>query len=122
MAEEVKFGRRKEDMADLQIPNLTDSQKLYQGMVEHLMSVSTGLNDVQHTVDEHEKILVKGNGELPLREQVRNHDNFIKDIKYWVRFVGGAIVLQTLAFTIGLVVAVVKFLPVLEQLAKAAKP
>src|SRR3990172_2918583 len=99
-------------MPELEIPNLTDSQKLYQAMVEHLVSVSTGLNDVQTDVRELNKVVLLGNGDLPLREQVRNHENFIKDLKYWVRFVGGAIVLQTIAFTVGLVVAVAKFLPV----------
>lgn len=105
-------------MPQLNIPNLTDSQKLYQALVEHLMTVSTGLNDVQTDVRELNKVVLLGNGELPLREIVRSHDAFIKDIKYWIRLVGGAIVLQTLTFAIGVVVAVVKFLPVLESLAK----
>lgn len=105
-------------MPELQIPNLTDSQKLYQAMVEHLVTMSTGLNDVQSDVRELNKVVLLGNGELPLRETVRNHTAFINDMKYWIRLVGGAIVLQTLVFAFGVAVALVKFLPVLESLAK----
>ena len=105
-------------MADLQIPNLTDSQKLYQAMVEHLITVSTGLNDVQTDVRELNKVVLLGNGEVSLRETVRSHEAFIKETKYWLRLVGGAIILQTLAFGAGITIAVVKFLPVLENLAR----
>ncbi len=93
---------------------LTDSQKV----AVNQLTLNTALNDTQADVKELQKIVIFGNGELPLREQVRNHETFIKDIKYWVRFVGGAIVLQTLAFAIGILVALIKFLPVLEQIAK----
>jgi hypothetical protein len=104
-------------MPNLEIPNLTDSQKLYKGMVENLITVNSGLNNAQEEIKVLNKVVLDGNGELPIRETVRNHEVFIKDLKYWIRLVGGAILLQTLAFAIGLVVALVRFLPVLERIA-----
>jgi hypothetical protein len=105
-------------MPDLEIPNLTESQKLFKGMVEHLMTVSTGLNGVQEDVRELNKVVLLGNGELPLRETVRNHETFIKDMRYWIRFVGAAIIGQTIIFAFATAIAIVKFLPLLEQMSK----
>jgi hypothetical protein len=103
---------------DLEIPNLTDSQKIYKGLVEHLISVSTNLNSVQEDVHELNKVILLGNGELPLREIVRSHETFIKDMRYWIRFVGAAIIGQTIIFAFATAIAVVKFLPAIEQLSK----
>lgn len=110
------------DLPNLQIPNLTDSQKLYTGMVEHLMSVSTNLNSLQEDVHELNKVILLGNGDLPLREVVRTHENFINDIKYWIRFVGAAIILQTLIFAIAVATTYVKLSPVIDELTRQAKP
>ena len=105
-------------MPHIEIPNLTEEQRVMKNIAENLMTVNTGLNTAQEEVKILNKVVLDGNGELPLREQVRNHEAFIKDIKYWSRFVGGAILLQTLAFAVGIIIAIVRFLPVLERLAK----
>lgn len=94
--------------------SLTDSQKINLNII----SLNTRVNELQTDVNLLNKIVITGNGDLPLREVVHNHENFIKDIRYWIRLVGGALLLQTLAFLTGVVVAVVKFLPILEKLAK----
>lgn len=93
---------------------LTDSQKL----ALNIVTMNTAINDLQTDLREINKILVQGgDGELPLREQVRNNTTFILSIKYWTRFVFGALVLQTIAFGAGIIIALVRFLPVLERLA-----
>jgi hypothetical protein len=94
--------------------NLTDEQKI----AMNIITLNTAVNDLQNEMKIMNKVVLVGNGELPLREVVRNHDKFIMDIKYWTRFIGGALVLQTLAFAGGIIIAVVKFLPILERLAK----
>lgn len=94
-------------------PSLTESQKINLNII----TLNTAVNDLQTDVRTLNRIVIEGNGELPLREQVRNHASFIKDMKYWMRFIGGALILQTLAFLAGVAVAVIRFLPVLEKLA-----
>ncbi len=95
-------------------PSLTESQKIN----VNIITLNTAVNDLQHMVGEHHKVLIEGNGELPLREQVRNNTKFISEIRYWTKFVFGAIVLQTISFSIGIVIAFFRFLPILEKLAK----
>jgi hypothetical protein len=97
---------------DLKI-SLTDSQKISLNII----TMNTAINDIQTDVRDLIKIVITGNGELPLREQVRNNSVFISSIKYWTRFVFGALIVQTIAFTAGILIAIVKFLPVLERLA-----
>lgn len=96
-------------------PQLTESQKLNLNVI----SLNTKVNDLSTDVGALNKVVLLGNGELPLREQVRNHDSFIKDVRYWVRFIGGALILQTITFGVAVIIAVVKFLPILEKLAQS---
>lgn len=117
------YGKRKDDimlpgLTPEMIANLTDSQKINIQIIQHLTSINTALNDIRHDVSVHDKLLVTGNGEPSIQERVRNLEKFVEGILYWGRFVGGAIVIQTLAFFIGIVVALVRFLPVLEKLAQ----
>ena len=93
--------------------SLSDSQKIN----VNIISLNTRMNDLQTDVSTLNKVVLLGNGELPLRETVRSHDEFIKGIKYWTRFIGGALVLQTITFGIATIIVIVKFLPVLEKLA-----
>lgn len=107
-------------MPEIQIPNMTESQKIFAAIMENQISINTAINDLQETTAKHHKILVIGNGEIPLVEQVRNNSSFISNIRYWMRFIGGALIIQTIAFAFAVIVAVVKFLPILESL--ASKP
>ena len=110
----------------LDLPNLTDTQKSFDAMRTNLISMNTAVNTLQGDVKESDKRIVNletivitgATGELSLKEQVRTHDGYIKDLKYWGRFIGGALIIQTIAFGFGVIVALVRFLPLLEKLAK----
>jgi len=106
-------------MADLQIPNMTDTQKVFASIMENQISLNTAVNDLQELTSRHHKVLLDGNGAIPLVEQVRNHEIFIVNIKYWTRLVFGAIIIQTITFGVAVIMAVVRFLPLLERLAKS---
>ena len=94
--------------------SLTDSQKV----TLNVITMNTAINNLQTDVRELHKIVIKGgDGELPLVEQVRNAMAFILTIKYWTRFVFGALILQTITFGVGIIIALARFLPVLEKLA-----
>jgi hypothetical protein len=79
--------------------------------------MSLAINDLQGRVGQHHKLLVTGNGELSYSERLRNAEKFIDEIKYWTRFVFGALILQTITFAAAVVIAVFRFLPILEKLA-----
>lgn len=108
------------NLTDDVVANLTDSQKINISILQNLTSLNTRVNTLSEDVALHNKLLVTGNGQPALVERMRNLEEFESSIKYWQRFVGGAIIIQTMAFMIGLIVAVVKFLPLLQEL--AAKP
>lgn len=100
-----------------QMPELNTTMTDEQKRDMNIISLNTAVNELQEEVRVLTKKVLVGNGELPLVEQVRNHETFIKDVRFWVRFIGSSLVLQTLAFGVGTAVAVIKFLPVLEKLA-----
>lgn len=121
---EPYYGRRKDD---LMLPNteltpevyndLPDSQKIHIKMLQSITSINTALNDLQHTVNVHNQVLVTGNGKPSLQERIRNLEKYIEQLQYWGKFIGGALIIQTLGFFFGIVVAIVRFLPLLEKLA-----
>src|SRR5512138_2909153 len=102
----------------MQMPNITDNMTNEQKLAMNVVTLNTAVNELQTDVAKLDKVLITGNGEPSIREVVRKHDEVIKNVQYWSRFVGGALVLQTLAFLSGILVAIIKFLPVLERLAK----
>lgn len=89
---------------------LTDSQKL--------LVLSIGLNNVQNKLDNHDKILITGNGNLPIVERLRNVESFIGSIKYWTRFLVGAILIQTLTFAAAAITYFIRLYPLLVKLSE----
>jgi hypothetical protein len=73
--------------------DLTDTQKL----LWNVTSMNTALDDMKNRLDKHHKILLEGNGEIPLVEVLRNHEQFIKDVKFWLRNMALILVVNTLA-------------------------
>jgi hypothetical protein len=100
------------------IAKLTDSQKINIQILQNLTSLNTRINTLSEDVAAHQKILITGNGTPSLQERVRNVEEYTQSVKYWQRFVGGAIILQSMAFMFGIIVAIVRFLPLLETLSK----
>jgi hypothetical protein len=99
-------------MPDLQA-NLTDSQKINLNII----TLNTAVNDLQTDVKELDKIITKGNGDLPLRETVRNHTAIINEWKHWIKFFIGLLITQALAVLGGIIFTFIKVMPLLERLA-----
>lgn len=91
------------------IDNLTDSQKL--------VAILREMKAQGRYVAMHHKILVEGNGELPLREQVRNLNKFVDGLRFWLKTIAVAVVLQTITFAGAAIVYFARLYPVLEKLA-----
>lgn len=113
-------------LPNIELPNLTDTGKILNMLRDAMIAQNTGLQNVRDDVNEikadvtilNQVIVTGASGELPLKEQVRNHDGYIKDLKYWARFIGGALIIQTIAFSFGVIIAIVRFLPLMEALSK----
>lgn len=126
---DTNYGRRTNDIMLTEltpevIASLTDTQRTNLRMVQSISNINTTISNINTTLQEikaevgaHEKILITGNGVPSLQERLRLLEKFVDNFNYWFKFVGGAIVLQTLAFFIGVVIALVRFLPLLEKLA-----
>jgi len=117
------YGRRKDDimLPDLTpeiAANLTDSQKINIKLIQSLNTVNTALNDLQHDVRIHDKLLVTGNGELPIPERIRNIERFVDTFKFWQRTVAVALILQTVTFGTAAIIYFIKLSPLLDALAK----
>jgi hypothetical protein len=108
-------------MPEITIPNLTDTQKTHIEILRNITSLNTGLNDVQTDVRELNKIVIVGNGELALRERIRNLEAFINNIKFWLRTVAIALVAQTVTFGIAAIVYFIKLYPLLNKLTEQVK-
>jgi hypothetical protein len=65
------------------------------------------------------KIVLDGNGELPLREQVRNNTKFIEEFRYWIKFIFGAVILQSLGLITAGIYMWIRLAPILEKLSNA---
>jgi hypothetical protein len=94
---------------EMSTKTLTDSEKL--------LALSLTLNQVQADTARHEKVLIVGNGELPLVEQVRNHQQFISNFNYWGKIVAGLIVAQFIGLVGAGIWSLIRVLPILERLA-----
>ena len=68
----------------------------------------------------HNKLLITGNGEPSLMERLRNVEKYIDGQKYWTKFLVGALIIQTITFFFGVIVSLIRFLPILERLAQQA--
>ena len=92
---------------------MTPEQKI----LWNLTSLGTSMNEILSKVDKHHKVLIEGNGEIPLVEQMRNVVSFINSIKYWLKFLVGAILIQTVTFGAAAFIYFLKLYPVITQLA-----
>jgi hypothetical protein len=84
---------------------------------EKLLALSLTLNQVQADTARLEKVVLIGNGELPLVEKVRNHETFINNFNYWGKIVAGILVAQFIALVGAGIWTFIRVLPVLEKLA-----
>lgn len=97
-----------------QFEDMTDSQKMN--------IVSLAINDLQTKLSIIQTSLYgDGNGKIGALERLRMVEDFISNVKYWIRFMVGAILIQTIAFIITVVVALARIYPILVQLAAQTK-
>jgi len=93
----------------LELNDMTDSQKI--------VLLWSQMQELRNGHAKDHKVLIEGNGELPVVEKVRNLENFANTIKFWFRTIAIAIVLQTITFGAAAVVYFVKLYPLLNEIA-----
>lgn len=120
------------EIPPIDTPSMTGTTKvlniLRDGLIAHdtrLQNLRTDLTETQNKVEILEKTVITGDltgRELSHSERIRNLETFTGDlrdaIKYWGRYVVGALLLNFIGFMVGILVALIRFLPILEQLAK----
>lgn len=99
-------------MADV-TSELTQEQKI----ALNIVTLNTAVNSLQEDFRHDHKVLVEGNGQVPLVEKVRRLEDFMNGVNFWTRTVAVAIILQTLAFAGAAIWYAVKLLPLLNSLA-----
>jgi len=103
--------------------NLSDTDRsliVWQGLTDtwaKLIETIDHQKVIEADTKVHDRLLVTGNGEPSLLERMRVVEKFIGNFNYWAKFVGGALIIQTITFFFAIIVALVQFLPLLKKLA-----
>ncbi len=99
-------------MPELEIPNQTDTQKFNSEVYRALTSINTALNILQNRQEKHHEILVEGdNDSLSMVARMTNAEAFIKEVRYWMKFLVGVVVINLVASTFAILSAVIAKLP-----------
>jgi hypothetical protein len=117
-------------MSDHPIPlkdfkNMDESTKaliLWQAYIDSWTKINETIShqkEIEADTRVHNKLLITGNGEPSIMERLRNAESFIGGMRYWAKFLVGALIIQTITFFFGVIVALVRFLPILERLAQS---
>lgn len=87
--------------------------------IEH-KEIKDKIDEMEKLLQEHDKILIRGNGKPSMAEDLRNVKSFIESISFWLKVFGVAFIGQFIALIISIAIIVLQALPALERL--AAKP
>lgn len=75
------------------------------------------LSEVEHKVDEHDKILIRGNGQPSLQEEVRALKVYVSEQKSWLKAIALLFAAQFAAVFISMLVLFIQVIPDLQKLA-----
>ena len=95
----------------IEIPNITDSQKFNTELLLAITAINTAVNNLQDTQRKHHEILVEGNGEVSIVERLRAAEKFIDDMRYWMKFMIGIVLVNLTASAFLVIANVIKTLP-----------
>lgn len=100
---------------------MTDQQELM--LERRILAAEHGLTALQSDVlelnrrfEKDHRILVEGNGEMPVVEKVRVLESFAKSLQFWSRTIAVALVLQTITFITASAVYFIRLIPLLNEL------
>lgn len=97
---------------ELEVPNQTDTQKFNSEVYRALSAINTALNNLQARQEKHHEVLIEGDGDgLPMTARMTNAEAFIKEVRYWMKFLVGVVVVNLVASTFAIVSAVIAKLP-----------
>lgn len=121
------YGRRKDDimMPPIDIPNMTETQKVLNMMRDSLIAHDTRIQDVRNDVNDNTKniktladVVIAGTNAVPSHtEQLRTHQRFIDTIARLAWLFVGAVVVQITAFVFMSLWIVARLYPILDKIA-----
>lgn len=84
-----------------------------------LVKIEQRLTDMEEKLEYHNKVLVRGNGQLSLIEEVHNVVQFMTDTKdnyrYWSRWIIAGIAANIIGFSTAALVWFIKIAPLLQE-------
>jgi len=81
-----------------------------------LKAIGNELIRLRNMTEEHDKILVRGNGKPSMQEDVRNLLTFVKSLRWWMTAIAVAFLGQFIAVGISMVVTIIRLEPLLEKI------
>jgi hypothetical protein len=82
-----------------------------------MREIKADLTEVCTKVSEHDKILIRGNGQPSLQEEVRILKNYVGEQKAWLKAIALLFAAQFIAVFIGMVVLFIQVIPDLQRIA-----
>lgn len=101
----------------IQNPLLTDAEKISL-LDTAIIAMQEKITEQDTRIGKHHKLLVEGNGELPAMERIRNLESFQNGLKFWLKTIAVALVLQTVTFAGAALIYFIRLYPILEQISK----
>ena len=97
---------------ELEVPNQTDTQKFNTEVYRALSAINIVLSNLQIRQEKHHEVLIEGDSEaLPMTARMTNAEAFIKEVRYWMKFLVGIVVINLTASMFAIVSAIIKNLP-----------
>lgn len=87
-------------------------------MEHNVMAIQSRIGEMEGRHERDHRILVEGNGDLPIVEKVRVLETFRGSVQFWFRTIAVALVIQTITFVTAAAVYFVRLIPVLDALSE----
>lgn len=82
-----------------------------------MREIKASVEEVERKVDEHDKILIRGNGQPSLQEEVRALKVYVGEQKSWLKAIALLFAAQFSAVFISMLVLFIQVIPDLQKLA-----
>lgn len=83
-----------------------------------IASIMSQISELAAKYNKHHTLLLEGNGRLPLVEEVRNLQNFMQSLQFWIRAAALALLGNVIAMLVVLFMTLVKVYPILLELSQ----
>ena len=87
--------------------------------LEFRIIINERLEKLETTVEDLDKIVVRGNGKPSLQEDVRTTLKFVYNLQWWMTTIAVTFIAQFVAVSAAMVLTIIRILPILSEIANA---